>query len=189
MNNVKRVLVPVADGSEDIETVTIVDVMRRAGADVVLASVEKQPMIKAARGIKITADYLLADVLDQQWDLVALPGGMPGAERLAACGDLIKILQRQKNNNKLFAAVCASPAVVFQTHNLLEGKKATCHPSFTEKLTNKEKIEDRVVVDGNCITSRGPGTSLEFSLKLVELLYGREHAEKVAQPILLGVNF
>jgi len=134
----KRVLVPVANGSEDIETVTIVDTLRRAGAEVSLASVESTTQITAARGTKITADCTIQDAAGQDWDCIALPGGMPGAERLRDSEPLLKLLQKQRDAKKLYAAVCASPAVVFQHHGLLEGKVATCHPSFEEKLKRQE---------------------------------------------------
>eukprot|EP01112_Ceratiomyxa_fruticulosa_P013272 TRINITY_DN3723_c0_g1_i1.p1 TRINITY_DN3723_c0_g1~~TRINITY_DN3723_c0_g1_i1.p1 ORF type:complete len:190 (-),score=45.07 TRINITY_DN3723_c0_g1_i1:111-680(-) len=186
----KKVLVPVGNGSEDIETVTIVDVLRRAGANVTLASVESELNIVAARKTKIIADVLLKDVVEQEWDLIALPGGMPGAERLRDSGPLTSLLQKQKLQNKLYAAICAAPAVVLETHGLIDGKNATCHPNFEDRLVNKTHIKDRVVVDENLITSRGPGSALEFSLALVEALYGIDHAKNVAVPMLLpsGVN-
>eukprot|EP01113_Clastostelium_recurvatum_P049997 TRINITY_DN9369_c0_g1_i2.p1 TRINITY_DN9369_c0_g1~~TRINITY_DN9369_c0_g1_i2.p1 ORF type:complete len:222 (+),score=40.79 TRINITY_DN9369_c0_g1_i2:99-668(+) len=181
----KRVLVPVANGSEDIETVTIVDVLRRGGVDVVLASVEDDATIIAARKTKIIADALLRDVADQSFDAVALPGGMPGAERLRDSDVLSSLLKRHHASNGVCAAVCASPAVVFVPLGIIGSKNATCHPNFEDKMPSKAHIHDRVVVDGNLITSRGPGTSLEFSLKILEVLCGKEAADKVAAPMLL----
>jgi len=185
----KRVLVPIANGSEEIETTCIVDTLRRAGADVTVASVEKELKVVCARGIKIEADALIKECVGKEWDLIALPGGMPGATNLRDCAEVIHILQDQKQKSKLYAAVCASPAVVLQKHGLLEGHLATCHPNFVKDLANTSKADHRVVKDGNVVTSRGPGTSIEFALALIEELYGKEHAKKVAEPMLvMGYN-
>jgi len=181
----KRVLVPIANGSEDIESVCIIDTLRRANADVVVASVEASKQVVCARKTKIEADAHINDVKDQEFDLIALPGGMPGAERLRDCDVLVQLLKKQSSQKKLFAAVCAAPAVVLETHGLLQGHQATAHPGHSGKLANQEKVEQRVVVSNNCVTSRGPGTSLEFSLKLVELLYNREEAEKIQKAMLV----
>lgn len=110
---------------------------------------------------------------------------MPGAKHLRDSKELIKILKQQKNEGRLYGAICASPAVVLQSHGLLEGRRATNHPSFSNMLENREDINSRVVVDGNCVTSRGPGTAIEFALKLVEILYGIETAEEVAGPMIV----
>ncbi|MBN2461161.1 MAG: DJ-1/PfpI family protein [Candidatus Cloacimonetes bacterium] len=180
----KKVLVPVANGSEDIEIVGIVDTLRRAGAEVTIASVQGL-QITASRGLKITADRKLTDCLGEKYDLIALPGGMPGAEYLRDSEPLTRLLREQAKSNRLYAAICASPVVVLQHHGLLRGKKATVHPALTDKLIDADLIADRVVVDGNCITSRGPGTVLEFAVTLIELLFGKQMAEKVSNPMLI----
>jgi 4-methyl-5(b-hydroxyethyl)-thiazole monophosphate biosynthesis len=180
----KQVLVPIADGSEEIEAVCIIDVLRRAGAEVTAASVDNL-QVTASRGVKLVADAHITECVDRKYDLIVLPGGMPGAEHLRDSKELIKILKQQKNEGRLYGAICASPAVVFQSHGLLEGRKATSHPGFSNFLENREDINSRVVVDGNCITSRGPGTAIEFALKLVEILYGIETAEEVARPMIV----
>ena len=180
----KKVLVPVADGSEEIEAVCIIDVLRRAGADVTVASVERM-QITASRGVKIVADALISECVDQDWDLVVLPGGIPGAEHLRDCRQLEEILKRQHRRQALYAAICASPAVVLQHHGLLEGRQATSHPAFAERLANQGAAASRVVVDGSCVTSAGPGTALEFALELVVQLFGREKAREVAAPMVL----
>ena len=113
------------------------------------------------------------------------PMGMPGAEHIRDSKVLIEILKRQEKEGRLYGAICASPAVVLQSHGFIKGRKATCHPGFSDMLENKEEINSRVVVDGNCVTSRGPGTAIEFALKLVEILYGIEKAEEVAGPMIL----
>ena len=180
----KKVLVPIADGSEEIEAVCIIDVLRRAGADVTVASVDGL-QVTASRGVKIVADTLIADCAGTAFDLIALPGGMPGAEHLRDSVELIRLLRRQQAEGRLCAAICASPAVVLQHHGFLGGRKATSHPNFVDRLENREQADSRVVVDGNLITSRGPGTAIEFALKLVELLFGSEKAAEVGKPMVL----
>jgi 4-methyl-5(b-hydroxyethyl)-thiazole monophosphate biosynthesis len=180
----RKVLVPIADGTEEIEAVCIIDVLRRAGAEVTVASVGAL-QVTASRGVKLVADRLLEDCLDETYDLVALPGGIPGAEHLRDSTNLTSLLKLQAQQGRWFGAICAAPAVVLETHGLLENRRATCHPAFSEHLKNDEKMADRVVVDGNCVTSRGPGTALEFALKLVELLFGEERAQAVAEPMLV----
>lgn len=180
----KEVLVPIANGTEEIEAVCIIDVLRRAGASVTVASVDEL-QITASRGVKLVADTLISDCLDQTYDLVVLPGGMPGAEHLRDSQELETILKRQMEQEKYYGAICASPAVVLQHHGLLDQRLATSHPSFVDHLANTDSAESRVVVDGNCVTSRGPGTALEFALKLVELLYGEEKAAEVAAPMVM----
>lgn len=180
----KSVLVPIADGTEEIEAVCIIDVLRRAGADVTVASVD-QRQVTASRGVTLVADKQLSECSDAVFDLIALPGGVPGAEHLRDSEILTRMLEQQKNEGRLFAAICASPAVVLQTHGLLEARLATCHPSFEAFMGRAAFSEDRVVVDANCITSRGPGTAIEFSLALVEQLYGKQKAEETAAPMVM----
>ncbi len=180
----KNVLVPIADGSEDIETVSIVDVLRRAGATVTVASVGAI-QVTAAQGLKLVADQVISECVNTSYDLIALPGGMPGAEHLRDSKELTEMLKRQQQDGKLHAAICASPAVVLNHHGLLAGRKATAYPGFAEQLENTESIDSRVVVDNNCITSRAPGTAMEFALKLVEALYGVQKAKEIAQSMLV----
>ena len=182
----KEVLIPIANGSEDIETVTLIDVLRRAQANVTVASVCEDLLVQAARGTKIIADVNICDCKDKEWDLIALPGGMPGATNLSENIILIELLKNQSKKGKLYAAICASPAVVLQPHGLLEGRKACCYPAFREKIPSHQlaAIEERVVVDQNCVTSLGPATAIEFSLRLVELLFGKELSEKIGKAML-----
>ena len=181
----KKVLVPIADGTEEIEAACIIDVLRRAGASVTVASVDKLQVI-AAHEVKLVADKLISDCTEIVYDLIALPGGMPGAERLRDSKELELMLKRQQREGRLYAAICASPAVVLQCHGLLGKRKATCHPSFAKQLDNTDAVKSRVVVDDECITSQGPGTALEFAITLVELLYGKQKAKEVALPMLAG---
>ena len=113
---------------------------------------------------------------------------MPGAENLRDCKSLTKLLSRQKDEARLYGAICAAPAVVLQAHQLLANLRATCHPNFIDYLENQESVEERVDIDGKCITSRGPGTAMEFALKLVAILYGREKAQEVAEPMLFNTD-
>lgn len=183
----KKVLVPIANGSEEIESVCIIDTLRRAGADVTVASVEATREVTCSRSVRILADALITDCLGNVYDLVALPGGMPGAERLRDSDQLKELLTQQKQSGRLYAAVCASPAVVLASHGLVDDKQATCYPAqkFVDALKQKDNLEQRVVVDGNCVTSRGPGTALEFALQLVEQLYGAAKAQEIQKAMLV----
>ena len=109
-----------------------------------------------------------------------LPGGIPGAEHLRDSVELIGILKRQRDKERLYGAICASPAVVLEYHGLLAG-----HPGFVDQLTTTDRIDNRVVMDGNCLTSRGPGTAVEFALALVERLYGKDKRDAVAGPMMV----
>ncbi len=176
----------VADGIEEIEAVCVIDILRRAEADVTVASVGDL-QVTASRGVKITADVTISECVGRDYDLIALPGGLPGAEYLRDCGELVEMLKKQKQQGKLYAAICASPAVVLQYHGLLDGiSKATCYPSLADKLGDKARKDERVVVDGNCITGQGPGVAMEFGVKLVEVLFGKSKAAEVATAMVMG---
>ncbi|HSO20427.1 MAG TPA: DJ-1 family glyoxalase III [Desulfosarcina sp.] len=176
----KTILVPVADGTEELEAVAIIDVLRRAGASVTVASVSGNRRITASRGVVITADVLIEACADRAFDLVVLPGGIPGAEHLRDCMALARIMKNQRDRGGLYGAICASPALVLEHHGLLAGRQATCHPGFADQLTDMRRVDERVVMDGNCLTSRGAGTAVEFALALVERLYDRNTREEVA---------
>jgi len=186
VNMVKKVLIPIADGTEEIEAVCIIDTLRRAGLDVTVASVDKL-QVTASRGVKLVADALIADCVNQSYDCIALPGGMPGAEHLRDSADLIGMLKKQKAAGRLYGAICASPVVALQSHGLLDGIRATCFPSMRGKLPAANARDERVVVDGHCVTSQGPGTAIEFALKLIELLLGPQKAKDVAGPMLVAI--
>jgi 4-methyl-5(b-hydroxyethyl)-thiazole monophosphate biosynthesis len=178
-------LVPIASGSEEIEAVCIIDVLRRADVAVTVASVETDLQVTAARGTKLVAERRLADCTGTTWDLIALPGGTEGAEHLRDCAELIPLLREQISAGRLCGAICAAPALVLAHHGLLAGRNATCHPGFVELLAGRPGLEHRVVVDRPIVTSRGPGTALEFALKLVELLCGQEKAAAVAAHMVM----
>lgn len=179
----KTVLIPIADGTEEIEAVTMIDVLRRAGAQVAVASVS-QLQITASRKVRIAADGLIAQFASQSFDCIALPGGMPGAEHLRDNPILSALLKQQHQAGNLYAAICASPAVILEPLGLLAGKKATCYPSMQDTLPDRSAASQRVVVDGNCITSQGPATAMEFALAIVEALFGKERRNQVAEPML-----
>lgn len=181
----KRALIAVADGSEDLECVTLIDVLRRAEIEVVLASIEDSRMITCARGTRLTADAMLLDVLAQDFDLIVLPGGMPGAQRLADFEPLAERVRKQAKAGELFAAICAAPAVALQHYGVLRQRRMTCYPSFSDRLSGCSFVDEPVVVDGNCITSQGPGTALAFALTLVEQLVGRSTRNEVAKAMLV----
>ena len=177
------VLVPVADGTEELEAVAVINILRRAGARVVVAGI-KDKTITAARGVRLIADNDLLDCMDSPYDLIALPGGIPGVEHLKDCKELVELLRKQFQAGKMIGAICAAPQVVLAFHGILGDQRATGHPAFTEDISNKESLDQRVVVDKNLVTSRGAGTAVEFALKLVELLFGRAKAIEVADSIV-----
>jgi protein deglycase len=181
----KRALITLADGVEDMECVTLIDVLRRAEVEVVVASVEGRRMVTCARGTRLTADAMLVDVLAQDFDLIVLPGGMPGAQRLAEHEPLAERVRQQAKAGQLFAAICAAPAVALQQYGVLKQRRMTCYPAFGDRLSGCSFVDQPVVVDGNCITSQGPGTALEFALTLVEQLAGKAVRRDVAQAMLV----
>jgi len=182
----KRVLVPIGNDSEEIETTCITDTLARFGAEVITASVMPDGDLKCkmSRGINIIADITMKEAATQEWDLVALPGGMPGAEHLRDCAALISLLEKQNREGKLYSAICASPAVVLASKGLIKNG-ATCYPVPVFRSTIEDPSDEDVVVQGNLVTSKGPGTALKFSLKLGEMLYGKEAAKKIASEMLV----
>lgn len=187
----KKVLVTIADSTEEIEAISVIDVLRRAGVEVTVASIEADLTVTMSRGVKVTADKKVAECVDAAWDAVVIPGGMPGSTRLSESPEVTAILSAQSKKGGIIAAICAAPAVVLNKHGLLDGcAKATCHPGFYANLGAKG-VEDRVVVDGNVITSRGPGTAMEFALTIVRVLCGEEKAKSVAGPMVVfpGMTF
>ncbi|MCZ6564826.1 MAG: DJ-1/PfpI family protein [Gammaproteobacteria bacterium] len=167
-----NVLIPLAQGCEELEAVTIIDLLRRADINVITASLDERP-VTASRGTVIVADTTLDQVLDQEFDMVVLPGGLPGADHLNADDRIHQLLQRTANNNKHIAAICAAPKVLASA-GLLENKKATAYPGVLEalELENTEVTTAVVQQDGNIFTSRGPGTAMDFALELISCLVG-----------------
>ena len=132
-----------------------------------------------------SADHRHGSLEISAYDLIVLPGGIPGAQHLRDAPDLIRMLKRQKENGKLYGAICASPAIVLDHHGLLVGHQATCHPGFAGEMNGQHHIDERVVLDGNCLTSRGAGTAVEFARALVETLYDEEKRKDVAGGLAL----
>ncbi|KAG2305579.1 hypothetical protein Bca52824_025327 [Brassica carinata] len=180
-----QILVPIAEDSEEIEAIALVDILRRAKANVVIAAVGNSLEVVGSRKAKLVADVLLDEVAEKSFDLIVLPGGLNGAPRLASCEKLVNMLKKQAEANKPYGGICASPVYVFEPHGLLKGKKATTHPVVSNKLLDQSHVEHRVVVDGNVITSRAPGTAMEFSLAIIEKFYGREKALQLAKATLV----
>ncbi len=178
----KKVLVPLAPGFEEIETITVVDILRRAGAQVVLAATEEGP-IEGSRGVYVVPDTLIDQVDDRDFDLVVLPGGQPGTANLQKNETVKSIIKNMHQSKKQVAAICAAP-IVLQSAGILKNVVATSHPSVQDQLHEIDYSEERVVVDGRIITSRSPGTALEFALKLVEILFGRERMDSVNSGVM-----
>lgn len=179
-----RAVVLLAEGFEEIEAVTPIDVLRRAGVDVVTAGVGGTRVV-GAHGVAFEADTT-AEEAPTEVDAVVLPGGMPGAENLAKSPAVLSLIEKTAGRGKLVAAICASPAVVLSRTKLLEGKKVTCYPGFEERLPKGAKhTPERVVVDGKLITSRGPGTALEFSLALVSALVDEKKAGQLREGMIV----
>jgi 4-methyl-5(b-hydroxyethyl)-thiazole monophosphate biosynthesis len=180
------VLVPIADGTEEIEAVTIIDVLRRAGAEVTVAScaTDGRLQITASRGVQLVAEQTIKDCQENSYSMIAVPGGLAGAQNLQACGPLIAMLKAQKKAQRHIAAICAAPQLVLAHHGLLADRQATGHPAFQDQIPLLQP-QRKVVVDGNVITSQAPGTALLFSLALVEALFGDEKRQQVAAPMVI----
>mmetsp|Transcript_7063 Transcript_7063/g.8172 ORF Transcript_7063/g.8172 Transcript_7063/m.8172 type:complete len:206 (-) Transcript_7063:227-844(-) len=197
----KKILVPIGDGSEEIETTCITDTLTRFGAEVILASVmttsrneQEQLVCKMRGGIKIVADMSIDDAARQEWDLIVLPGGMPGATNLRDSPTLSALLQKQKQDGKKYAAICASPAVVLAAQGLIDnntddgGGGVTCNPSpqFRHMMTNPVNDLVAVTQHGQLTTSQGPGTAILFALELGEQLYGKEIRDKIEKEMIVA---
>jgi len=177
----KRVLCLLAPGFEEIETVTPIDLLRRAGAEVIVASVNGEPYVTGRSQITLRADAALADVANEDFDLLIVPGG-PGVKALRADGRPAKLAEAFHRSGKVVAAICAGPTVLKDAH-LLENRRFTAHFSVYEELPDA-LAEERVVRDGEILTSRGAGTAVDFGLALVQALFGAEKSNEVAQAIM-----
>lgn len=181
----KRILVPLAEGFETIEALALVDVFRRAGVQVDLAAVGDSLQVTSSHQVRVTADLFLSQCLERNYDLVVLPGGIPGAQNLQKSEMLAEILKKQQQEEKLYAAICAAPALVLEHHGLLAGKKATCHPGFFGQLADQSAIGERVVCDDNCVTAKGAGVSVDFALELLARVAGEETRRAVAKGMVV----
>jgi len=184
----KKVIVLLANGFEEMEAAICIDILRRAGLDVNIASVEDSKTVEGSRKMKIQADIFIKD-LEELPDAIVLPGGMPGAENLASSDDVIKLVKDAYRANKLIAAICASPSIVLAPIGLLDGKVVTCYPGFEENLGDNIIYKDETVItDGNIITSKGPGTAFDFALEIVTYLIDAEKADLIKQRALIDTE-
>ncbi|MFQ5450494.1 MAG: DJ-1 family glyoxalase III [Nitrospinaceae bacterium] len=181
----KKALLTLAPGFEEIETVTVVDILRRAGARVTLAGTVKG-LIEGSRGVHISPDCLLDDVKDEDFDLIILPGGQPGTDNLKNDRRIVELLKKMDAAKKQIAAICAAP-MVLHSAGLLHHKMITSHPSVKSEMNGTQYSEARVVVDGNIITSRGPGTAMEFAMKLVEVLFDTDRVHTVNKGVMAKI--
>lgn len=178
------VYVHLAEGFEEIEALACVDIMRRVGIETVTVSITGQKLVKSVRGIAITADILYEEADYKSCDMIVLPGGMPGAKNLGEHKGLVGKIKEFAQNNKWIAAICAAPMILGH-EGLLKGKKATIFPGMEAHLAEAEVVSDRVVIDGNLITSKGPGTAMEFAIALVGILKGQEAAERLKKDLVM----
>ncbi|NJN48401.1 MAG: DJ-1/PfpI family protein [Candidatus Competibacteraceae bacterium] len=172
-----NVLVPLAQGCEELEAVTIIDLLRRAEVEVVAAGLETGP-VTASRQVVLIPDVLLDDVMERDFDMIVLPGGLGGAQRLEADERVTRLLQRMAAAGRYTTAICAAPKVLAAA-GLLEGRQATAYPGALDNSIGVQVSTAAVVQDGQVITSRGPGTALSFALTLIEVLCGRERRDQV----------
>lgn len=181
-----KALVPLAEGCEELEAVTIIDLLRRAKVEVVVAGL-KPGTVRASRGTVILPDTTLEDALHASYNLVALPGGLPGADHLADDARIIGLLKNMAAAEKLMGAVCAAPKVLAKA-GVLDGRRMTCYPGAVDlgaypKLQHTGAAVER---DGNVITSRGPGTAMDFALALIEALCGADTRASVETGLVRG---
>ncbi|MBI5468626.1 MAG: DJ-1/PfpI family protein [Deltaproteobacteria bacterium] len=178
----KKVLVPLAPGFEEIEAVTVVDILRRAGAVVTLAGTVAGT-VEGRSGIRVIPDTVIENVEELDFDMVVLPGGAVGTENLKKDRRVKNILERLHNRGRFIAAICAAPAVL-SAIGITRGRTVTSHPSVRGELKEEVVTDDRVVVDGNIITGLGAGSAMEFAFKLVETLFGKEKVKEVNSGVL-----
>lgn len=179
-----RVLVPLAAGCEELEAITITDLLVRAGVDVVTAGLDGKP-VTASRGTTIVPDTTIEAVKDELFDLIVLPGGLPGADHLCDNDHVQALLKNHDANGKYVGAICAAPKALAQA-GLLDGRRTTCYPGALSALGNPniEITDSAIEVDGNIVTSRGPGTAMDFALALIELLEGAAKRDEVESQLV-----
>ena len=182
------VLVPLAQGCEELEAITVIDLLRRAGIDVVTAGLDDQP-VRASRGSVLLPDTTLEQALQREYDMVVLPGGLPGADHLDNDSRIHELLKSMADAGRYTAAICAAPKVLANA-GLLQGRCATSYPGAfaTEAVPGLDYVEQAVVSDGKVITSRGPGTAMDFALELIETLAGRKKRDEVEAGLLRPGN-
>jgi 4-methyl-5(b-hydroxyethyl)-thiazole monophosphate biosynthesis len=175
-----KVVVPFAEGFEEIEALTIVDVLRRAGITVDMVGIVGS-MVTGGHGVRITMDKKLPQIQAEDYNGIILPGGNPGYVNLGRSSVLLELVKKMNGQGKMVAAICASPSVLAKA-GVLEGKRATIFPGMEKEIPYPRG--DKVVVDGNVITSQGPGTAMEFALKIVEKLVGKEMSNSMKRNLI-----
>ena len=179
----KKAYVFLADGFEEVEGLTVVDLLRRAEINVSMVSVSGEKQVKGSHGIVVEADLLYGQANMEEADALILPGGMPGTRNLEAHAPLTRALKIANEQKKLLCAICAAP-LVFGKNGILQGKKACCYPGFEEDLLGADVCYEPVAKDGNVITSRGVGTAIAFAGEIITELVGKDIAEKIKEGIL-----
>lgn len=170
-----------ADGYEEVEALTVVDLLRRVGISVDMISITGDIVVTGSHGISVTMDKLFEDASEA--DMIVLPGGMPGTTNLMSSDRLCDMIKDYYNSSRYIAAICAAPTV-FGKLGLLKEKRATCYPGMEEELYCEESLEDAVVIDGKIITSRGLGTAIDFALAIIRVLVNDDTAENLAEKIV-----
>ncbi len=178
-----RALVPLADGTEEMEATIIIDVLRRAGWEVVAAGVTGTA-IDASRGVRLLADRHWHSLDPADFDVLAIPGGAVGTQNLMGNESILETVRCFMESNRLVGAICAGP-LVLQAAGIVAGKRVTCHPGVADRLTDTVRVEERVVIDGKLITSQGPGTAMEFALAIIAAIDGPEAADNVRTGLIL----
>lgn len=180
------VLIPLAEGCEEMEAVILVDVLRRAGIKVIMAGLHGDQAITASRGVRLLPDVALDDVLDEFFDLVVLPGGLGGTEALRADTRIHQLIQRTYDQGGLVGAICAAP-LVLQDMGMLDHRTATAYPGClsVENATAMTLSTAEVEIDGRILTSRGPGTAMTFAIHIIEQLLGKEKAVEVEAGLVI----
>uniref|UniRef100_UPI004057A878 DJ-1 family glyoxalase III n=1 Tax=Agathobacter sp. TaxID=2021311 RepID=UPI004057A878 len=174
-----------ADGCEEIEALTVVDVARRAGIEVLMISISDELQIKGAHNILFQAEVTAKEADFDSLDGIVLPGGMPGTLHLGGCACVQEVIRKFAEEGKLVSAICAAPSVLGQA-GLLRGKRATCYPGFEEKLLGAETNTDSVAVDGNIITSRSMATAIAFALEIVRYFMGDEKVAELSDSLVMS---
>ena len=181
----KKIAVHLAEGFEEIEAIAIIDVLRRAGLEVVVVSITKKHEVTGSHQIQVIADLLFEEVDYNSIEMLVLPGGMPGSLNLKNHTGLIDLIQKFESDQKWLGAICAAP-LVFGSLGILENRKATCYPGVENQLKGAITTGQNIEIDGNIITGKGAGVAIEFALKIVELLINRETANLLALKMIVS---
>lgn len=175
----------VANGSEEAEFIVVVDLLKRAGIETVFVSIEKDKTIIGSHHIKLVADLTIEETDMNDADIIFIPGGMPGSERISTCSKFVEILKQKNIEGKIIAAICAAPSVVLARHGITDGKLATCYPGFEGELVSANYSCQDVCLSDNIITARGLGCAFEFALTIIEKVYDSEYALSISRSIVL----